>query len=168
MKKTAIASVALILIFSVFGSNAYAGRGGHERWEGVAIGLTAAIIGSALIHQSQDRHHQTHRRSSVTIYKSSPPRHHKKYERFPRHGRRHSSSVTVHGYAPPRHHGRYDRSHHRPGHWEVRKVWVPPAYEKVWNPGHYNKRGHWKPSRWVRVEISPGYWKKERIWVPHR
>ena len=166
MKKTILTSIALILAFSVFGSDSYAGHNRHEKWEGVAIGLTAAIIGTALIHQNHDNHNRAHHRSSVTVYKSSPPRHHSRYERFFGRGGRHSSPVTVYGSGPPRHRSSYGRSHRRPGHWEVRKLWVPPAYEKVWNPGHYNRKGHWKPSRWIRVEVSSGYWKKERVWVP--
>ena len=140
MKKTAIASVAFIFAFSVLVSDSYAGHGSHERWEGVAIGLTVAIIGTALIQQNRDKHNRAHRRSSVTVYKSSPPRHHKRYGRF----------------------------HHRSGHWEIRKIWVPPEYRKEWNPGRYNRKGRWKPRGWIRVVVNSGYWKKERVWVPHR
>jgi hypothetical protein len=53
------------------------------------------------------------------------------------------------------------------GHWEVRKEWVPPVCEKVWNPGHYNRRGCWKAGRWITLQRQRGYWRESRIWVPH-
>lgn len=140
MKKTTVAAVAFILAFSVLTPQAYAGHGSHARWEGVAIGLTAGILGAALIHKN---HHQPG-------------------------GARMQSSVTVYRKYPSRHHRSYRRHHHRSGHWEIRKVWIAPEYRKVWNPGHYNRRGHWKQGTWIRIEIRPGYWGKERVWVPHR
>ncbi len=60
------------------------------------------------------------------------------------------------------------RRHHRPaGYWDTRKEWVPPIYEKVWNPGHYNRRSHWVPGHWTRIKTERGYWNTERVWVPY-
>lgn len=53
------------------------------------------------------------------------------------------------------------------GHWEVQREWVPPQYEKVWNPGHYNRKGRWIRGHWMRVESEPGYWREKEVWVPH-
>ena len=45
------------------------------------------------------------------------------------------------------------RPHHRPaGYWEVQNVWVHAEHDKVWNPGHYNRRGKWRPGRWIKIE----------------
>ena len=64
---------------------------------------------------------------------------------------------------------RYDRPvHRRPHrHWEIQRVWIPAKYEKVWNPGHYSRRGHWIPGHWRRIEIEPGYWTRQRVRVRH-
>ena len=80
----------------------------------------------------------------------------------------------------------HDQIHHRPlearlpverysppprrdcGHWEVRRVWVPPTYRQVWNPGHYNRRNHWVPGRWIEMVDRPGYWDERRAWVASR
>lgn len=59
--------------------------------------------------------------------------------------------------------------HHRPaGYWDTQKEWVPARYEKIWNPGHYNRRGHWVSGHWVQKEIEPGYWTQRRVWVPYQ
>ena len=58
----------------------------------------------------------------------------------------------------------YNRHPHR-GHWRYEKVWMPPVYEKRWNPGHYNPRGHWVNGGYQRFIIKDGFWKKTRVWV---
>ncbi|MEJ2155175.1 MAG: hypothetical protein P8X96_07550 [Desulfobacteraceae bacterium] len=66
---------------------------------------------------------------------------------------------------------RYDRHPHRRGPsgcWKIHKEWVPATYERVWNPGHYNRGGRWIPGRWIEVEAEPAHWSKRRVWVPHR
>jgi hypothetical protein len=66
------------------------------------------------------------------------------------------------------HNYRHHRPHHPPaGYWEVQKVWIPAQYEKVWNPGHYNRRGKWRPGRWINIEVAPGRWAERRVWKPH-
>jgi len=61
---------------------------------------------------------------------------------------------------------------HRPpvvrGHWEVRREWVPPERERVWNPGHYNRRGRWVPGHWTEIVTQPGYWREDKVWVAAR
>lgn len=41
---------------------------------------------------------------------------------------------------------------------EPRRVWVEPARERVWNPGHYHN-GRWIEGQWILIETSPGYWR---------
>lgn len=139
MKKLlAIATVAAVCVaFSV--SPADAGSKQRHRWEGVAIGVGAALLGGAIIHDIHRVHHRP-----VRVY------HHREYR-----PRRYESRE----YCPPP---------RRRGHWEEKKVWIPPVYERVWNPGHYDCNNEWIPGRWMRVEKRPGYWKSERVWVSYR
>ena len=51
------------------------------------------------------------------------------------------------------------------GHWEIKQVWVPPVYKKIWKPGHYNRRGYWVDGRRVSRVKNYGYWKEEEVWV---
>ena len=65
------------------------------------------------------------------------------------------------------HHNGRQPVHVPAGHWEMRKHWNPPVFKKVWNPGHYNRHGHWVPGHWLQVEVESGHWVQERVWVPH-
>jgi hypothetical protein len=107
----------------------------------VAIGIGAAILGHTLIKHHKDAVRERERDRVVYKGKScfSPP-------------------------PPPVFDSR--RSHR--GHWEVQKTWVPPVYKKVWNPGHYNRKGRWVPGEWIKIESEPGRWVKERVWVGTR
>lgn len=70
--------------------------------------------------------------------------------------------------SPPHHEYRHTAKKYRKGHLEVRKIWVDPVYETRWNPGHYNKRGHWVSGRHQEFLVAEGYWEKVRVWVrPH-
>ena len=62
----------------------------------------------------------------------------------------------------------HPRPHRPAGYWETHREWVPAKYEKVWNPGHYNRRGHWVRGHWTQIQIESGYWHTERVWVPYR
>ena len=69
--------------------------------------------------------------------------------------------APVYSYPATRHH------RHR-GHWEAGKEWVPPTYKRVWNPGHYNRRGQWVAGHWIKILEQPGYWTKTHVWVSCR
>ncbi|PID40265.1 MAG: hypothetical protein CR984_04110 [Proteobacteria bacterium] len=110
---------------------ALAGSKQRHRWEGVAIGIGAAILGHAIYEA-----HNNHKQPSPVVY------------------------------VEPGHPCRHKRGHRqRYGHWEWRKTWVPPTFERVWNPGHYNRRGQWIQGHWMKVKESEGHWVRERIWV---
>lgn len=152
MKRLFYGIMAIVFCVSVFSSSAMAGSKQRHRWEGVAIGIGASIIGGAILHSM----HQQYR------YNPEPA----PQIRYEREERAY--------YTPPqRHYDNYDRLHPSPpprgcGHWEIRKFWVPPVYEKVWNPGHYNRWNEWVPGHWIEIEKSPGYWREERVWVADR
>jgi hypothetical protein len=160
--------IAFIFAFVALVPAAHAGNVQRQRWEGIAIGIGAAIIGSAILNQKRagnyDRHDQI-------IYRPAPSRgdiptgySHREsdpeYRQYPSHDNRPHSP----NYRRPGH----TRGDHGRGHWKVRKEWVPPTYKKVWNPGHYNRRGKWKTGHWITMEDRPGYWTKTRIWVSRR
>lgn len=133
MKPNRILTAALLAVFIllIIAPPAWAGSPQSYRWEGLAMGVGAAIIGSTL----WKAYHQ-------------PQRHH-----APR-------PATTHQYIVP--------PPEPNGHWELRKQWVPPTYEKVWNPGHYNRRGRWVTGHWMRIESHPGHWEERRVWVPYK
>ena len=131
-KNLFIILTTLILCLSFMKPSAWAGNVQRNRWEGVAIGIGAAILGSALIN-----HHRYSVPTQSTVYQ------------------RHPSTP---------HYGRRYRQKHS-GHWEVRKVWVPPTYKRIWNPGHYKRHGRWVPGQWMNIGKKRGYWTKERVWI---
>ena len=131
-KNLFIILATLILCFSFMKLSAWAGNVQRNRWEGVAIGIGAAILGNALIN-----HYRYSVPTQSTFYQRHPP--------TPHYGHRYRQKSS--------------------GHWEVRKVWVPPTYKRVWNPGHYKRHGRWVPGQWMNIEKKPGYWTKERVWV---
>jgi hypothetical protein len=121
MKKLILLLTAMIFSMTLFTNPVLAGSKQHYRWEGVAIGLGAAILGSSLINNYSPEHVTVveHR----TYYQPDPP-HYKRY-------------------------------------CEPQRVWVPPVYDKVWNPGHYDDC-RYISGRYIMIERSPGYWAEER------
>jgi len=118
----------MIFLMSFPADPVIAGSTQHHRWEGVAIGIGAAILGSALINNCQPERVTIIKHN--TYYQPNPPRHNRSY-------------------------------------CEPQRIWVPPSYKKVWNPGHY-EYGKWIQGRYIMVEKSPGYWVKERICRTYR
>ena len=136
MKMKHFICLVLITTFGLWltSPTAWAGNVQRNRWEGVAIGIGAALLGSALFK------HHLHRSGERAIV-----------------------------HQPDRAYRQRNHFHHKPaGHWEIRKKWVPPVYESVWNPGHYSPRGRWISGHWIEIEKEPGYWTKERVWVSRK
>lgn len=135
MKLTRLLVPLMILVFgtTLLAPPALAGNKQRHRWEGVAIGVGAAILGHAIIqsHRAEPQH--------PVVYAPPQPI----YRHYPGPGPRH-------------------------GHWESRRIWVPPSYETVWNPGHYNPKGHWVPGHWITIQTTGGHWTHERVWVAAR
>lgn len=143
MKKVLTSLIVMVVCFSLAAPPVWAGSKQRRRWEGVAIGIGAAILGHALINN-----HNRHRDNAAAIRDRGkscyiPPR--------PRSCRREVCR-------PCR--GRSCR-----GHWEVKKVWVPPTYKEVWNPGHYNRRGKWVPGQWIKIVAEEGRWAEDKVWI---
>ena len=117
------------LILTLTANSAFAGGRHKERWEGIAIGLGAAILGSAILSSNNHSSDRVPERCPLPapVYK------------------RHNT-------------------HHK-GYWEVRAEWIPPIHKKVWNPGHYNRKGKWIEGAWIEIMVKPGYWTERKVWV---
>lgn len=127
--------VILILMVTVLSTGlvsavAMAGSKQHHRWEGVAIGLGAAMLGHAIYHAVDPG-----------------PRPH---------------GVYVRPESEDRPHVRHP---HRRGHWAWQEIWVPPTTQRVWNPGHYNRRGNWVNGDWIEIVTRKGHWSRQRVWI---
>ena len=135
-----ISLIAVLVCITFVAPQVWAGSKQRHRWEGVAIGVGAAILGHSLIRE----HH--------------------------RHMREIEKGRDARWCPPPRPHreGRWEKRPQREGHWEKKRIWTPETYKRVWNPGHYNRKKRWVPGEWIKVIDQPGYWKKERVWVSHR
>lgn len=132
-KKLLISLTLAVFGMTLISASVLAGGKQRHRWEGVAIGVGAAILGHAIFQS-----HQAERAPQVVYVEPEPA------PRYPH------------------------RPRYRPGHWEWQDSWVPPTYEKIWNPGHYNRKGHWMPGHWMKVQTTDGHWTKERVWVANR
>ncbi len=153
MKKGLIIILAVLFCVGVATPSAFAGSPQRHRWEGVAIGVGAAIVGSAILGNVLNPH--------TRVVHHTRPRHHYRPARIhhrPAVYTRPARPVTYRPAPPPR----------SCGHWEVQKVWVEPVYQRVWNPGHYDAHQNWVPGHYIKIEKQPGYWKEERVWVTTR
>lgn len=139
-----IALFATILCITFLTPSAWAGQKQRYRWEGVAIGLGAVILGNAIFN---NRNYES---SLSTHYYSPPP---------PRQHRHWNTERVQDRYSPP--------PPRRHGHFEIRRVRVRPSYERVWNQGHYNRRGRWVRGHWTRIVREPGHSFEKRVWVNH-
>ncbi|MFA5904487.1 MAG: hypothetical protein WC836_11190 [Desulfobacula sp.] len=140
MKKLIIMMTTLLFLICFSTVPAQADR---KTMEGFMLGTGAVILGAAIINGMNNND-------------------------SPRYSRHHSPPPQVYidyrdGYRD-RHHGRHHYDMPR-GHWEIVRVWVEPAYERRWNPAHYNHRGEWVEGRYENFEISDGYYQDQRVWV---
>lgn len=141
--------LVMVTIFGVMttGGCVHAGSGRHHNHngllEGVIIGAGAAILGAAIISEVNEPH----------VYYHNP-----RYDRGSSYydDRSEDSDENSHYYSG---------NNHIRGHWSVERVWVEPIYKEFWNPGHYNRRGHWVDGGYESVIVREGYWKSRKIWV---
>lgn len=143
MKRVPVLVLSILFLSSIVTSSAFAGSKQRYRWQGVAIGVGAAVLGYTVLNSYRGNHSP----ERVTVVE---------------HEYHHYSRDYEYGYChpapPPRHY--YSSC----GHWETRRVWVEPAYERVWNPPHYTHSGRWVPGGFIMVENGPSYWSEERVW----
>ncbi len=130
-----ITVVVSVLLISLFSQPTFAKSPQRYRWEGAIIGLGAAILGGAILHDNRySRYGQHYPR----------PQHHTRYDRH-----------------RPRHYQRYG---YRPcEYYDYERFWVPPIYNRLWRPGRYNQYERWLPGRWKKRMIRPGHWEERRV-----
>jgi len=148
MKKFFVTLIVAVVCLSFSATSVWAGSKQRRRWEGVAIGIGAAILGHALI---KNHHRATDRRA---YYAPSPPC-------------RSRETVRPVYNPPPPAYNTPPRRHNR-GHWEMRRIWVPPTYKEVWNPAHYNHRREWVPGKWIKIIDQEGHWVEKEVWAGRR
>ena len=139
MKKILVSLLVAVCLVAFTSAAALAGDKQRHRWQGVAIGVGAAILGHAILSNTLD---PCPDRGAVVRYND---RHH---------------------YRPDRHDSRWRHEpppRHSRSRWKVERHWVPPVCERVYNPGHYDRRGRWVAGRWITIEKKPGYWAERRI-----
>ena len=125
--------VVSIAVFSLAATPSWAGSKQQHRWEGVAIGVGAAILGSALIY-----HRGIHVSAPATVV------HYSGYRRGPHHRVGHHGPANQH---------RWNHRHHRTQHhWKGRSQHYKPHH-----PRHYmERRGHRNPGRNIRPHDNHG------------
>ncbi|SLM28097.1 exported hypothetical protein [Desulfamplus magnetovallimortis] len=134
-----IITITAMVAQTLFVSSAHAGRSrGDDVLKGVIIGTGAAIIGAAIVSEISHSRDYNHDRNN-----------HHKWDRDRKHR---------------------DHNHHKPcdGYWKIEKIWIPPVYDKRWNPGHYNKRGRWVKGQYDMVIVRGGHWEERKIWISRR
>ena len=141
-----ITVVVSVLLISLFSQPVWAKNQQRYRWEGMAIGLGAALLGSAIIHDN---------RNSIYGRYYPRPQHHPRYDRhYPRPQHR------------PRHYQRYG---YRPcEYYDYERFWVPPTYRRAWKPGRYDQWGRRISGRWKKRMIRPGHWEERRVCRSYR
>ena len=125
MKKALIIATAALFLLSLATGPAIAGSKERHRWEGVAIGIGAAILGSAIINNCQSERVTVIER--YTYHRPGPPQH------IPK------SCETRRIWVSP----------------TYKKVWNPGHYEYgKWIPGEYimieKTPGYWTEERICR------------------
>ena len=136
MKKRSLSLIVIITAFTMLFTvnSAFAGGRHHERWKGVAIGLGAAIIGSAIINSSRDYSYRDSDYCEVSV--PAPPRHSPQYK---------GHWEIRNEWVPPIH-----KTVWNPAHYNRRGEWVEGAWIKI-----EERPGYWKEERvWIAAGAS--------------
>lgn len=132
--------VAGILLTSMLSQPVWAKSAQRYRWEGVAIGLGAALLGSAILHDGRNSRYDRY---------NPRPQHQPRYDRH---------------YQKPRHRPwRARRYGYRPcDYYDYERFWVPPVYDRFWRPGRHDPYERGVRGRWKKRMIRPGHWEERR------
>jgi len=115
MKKIVLSAITVIIAGSFITTSAWAGSRQRHRWEGVAIGVGAAIVGSAIVTSVT---HGSHVAPPVSVSVNyveyeQPPAHSRHHYQTHRHNRCCERHVHKHGCRKACRHSRYHgRDHH--------------------------------------------------------
>ncbi|MFC1814088.1 hypothetical protein ACFL03_15500 [Thermodesulfobacteriota bacterium] len=150
MKKIAITSLALMLSLSIMATSAYARN--LQKHRTTIFSIRPAAVGADQTHHYNYRRRPSHPGPSQQAhghYNTNKGRHLPSQQRPVR---------QVYGHQ--------DTNRFRNGHWQVKKVWVPPKRHRVWKPGYSNSIGHWVPGRWIITKVERAYLTEKRVWIP--
>ena len=136
MKKRSLSLIVIIttitMLFTV--NSAFAGSRHHERWKGVAIGLGAAIIGSAILNNSRDYSYRDSDYCEAAVRVPPRPRPHYK-----------GHWEVRNEWVPPVY-----KTVWNPAHYNKRGDWIGGAWMKI-----EERPGYWKEERvWVAAHKS--------------
>ena len=157
MKKSIITTLMAIALLMQIGTApaAHAGKKERRLLQGAIIGTGAVILGTAIASGLNDHDNRN------GVYKR-PGHHHSPKEYVQPYRKPHWKDREGHQRRP---HHIEPINHPKRGHWRINKVWIEPKYAKRWNPGHYNKRGHWVDGKYQNIIVCEGHWEKKRVWV---
>ena len=136
MKKRMLSLIVITtaLTMTLTANSAFAGGRHHERWKGIAIGVGAAILGSAIINSSRDYSEREPEHCTVVV--TAPPRHNPNYR---------GHWEVRDEWIPPIY-----KTVWNPGHYDRRGDWVEGAWIKI-----VDKPGYWKEKKvWVAANAS--------------
>jgi len=120
-----------VLCFSLLAPSAQAGSRQRDRWKGIAIGVGAAILGGALIHQ-----YRQHRRATPEVVYRHPP------QRVRYHNPGHWETKRI--WVPSE-----TEKVWREGHYDRYGRWYPGYWEKKRLPGYWIEKKVWSAhNRW--------------------
>jgi hypothetical protein len=130
IKNLIIILLTMVFSLSLIAPSVWAGSTQRHRWEGVAIGLGAAIVGSALLSNRVYSYP-----APTVVYRHPGP---------PRHGY----------YPPPRRRGHWEfrkvwvpptyEEVWNPGHYDINGQWVPGRWIEIEKePGYWTKEKVW-------------------------
>lgn len=125
-KKLLIIVLATVFLFSFLSSPVWARSPQHYRWEGVAIGVGAAILGSALLNNMYS-HPYAYQERAYNYSPPPPPRRSGHWEM--RKIWVQPTKKRVWNPAHYNHNGKWVRGKwikvvHKPGYWTKERVWV--------------------------------------------
>ena len=131
--------------------------------------LSFSVPSTSAAHKQRHHRHQGHRE----VQKLRVPSTNKKIRKLPPKHRRQGEHWKLrrawvqHTYKKIR---RHSLRYRQQGHWELKKVWVPPTpnYRRVRIPGHHTRLGKRFIGHWIRIVDQPGYWAKTWVWVANR
>ena len=138
MKKRSISLIVIIAVLSIImiTNLALAGSAQHNRWKGVAIGLGAAIIGSAIYKQYKNQPSQA--------YSNQCPKYHRYgYHPHPPAYNRHGFWEIQKEWIPPTY-----KEVWNPGHYDDRGRWAEGHWIKIIDePGYWVEKRVWIVNR---------------------
>jgi hypothetical protein len=184
MKKITITSLAVILSLSIMTTSSHAGNLQRNRTTAFSTRPAASVADYTRSNRNRLSHHGSSYRVN-SQYNTNQYRYKRRKVWNPKKNRQagfplrsftnngNLSNQGNHGHLRPYQRplqqvdGYHDRNRLRNGHWQIKKIWVPPKRHRIWKPGYSNSIGHRVPGRWIITKIERGHLAEKRVWIPH-